>query len=61
MRIGVEPLIVNEYLEAEVSQYKTSRAKDRRGQALPSRAQAMGMFGTTWAETFMGLRKEMGI
>eukprot|EP00971_Amphidinium_carterae_P152927 3031847-Amphidinium_carterae.1 len=34
LRIGVEPRIINEYLEAEVSQYKTSRAKDRRRKAL---------------------------
>ena len=60
-RIASEPKIERGHLVAEVKNYKTARAKGRRGLALPVCAPALGLRKLAWAEAFLDLRRTIGV
>ena len=60
-RIDHEPRLDDQFLRASLKEYKTSRARDRRGMALEIVAPAKAAYGTPWAEVFLNLRKRLNI
>ena len=60
-RITLEPELDGNYLRATLKEYKTSRARDRRGMALQLVAPAIAAYGTPWAQIFLDLRKRLQI